>query len=434
MNKMTLFHEELRKRASTVTPGATHSFARIRVAEEGKRPLTFIKWARGCRFCDVEGNEYIDYHNAFGPILLGHAHPVINEAVKDRLENGTMHGMNHEIEVLLCEKIIEHVPCAEQVVLLTTGSCATSAALTIARTHTRKNKVVKFQGHYHGWHNQYRPGGAAMPDTTLWPQSGVPLSDLINTIVIPWNDLEIVEKVFQNQGNDIAAVICEPIMFNGPYAIYPDEGYLEGLKELTKEYNIVFILDEVICGFRLSIGGAQQVLGITPDMATFGKCLGGGFPIAAVAGSKKVMHHSTQVSGTYNSNPISTAAALATIHELEKPGVYDQLYEKSQYLMDGLREIIRRKGIDAVIQGPGPAFGFYFTEKGEIKGKDYFRRYQETGSGIQAARQIAFLSELWKRGIHFRPRVYLTLSHTKKYLDITLEAAEASFKEAEKIR
>ena len=427
--------DELWKRAVRVSPMGCHSIARVRLAAElGKTHVSFIQWGMGSHICDVDGNKYIDYLAAYGPVILGHAHPVVNNAVKKQLDKGNMYGMNHEIEVELCEKIVEHVPCAEMVGLLNTGSEAAALALNIAHTYTRRNKVLKFVGHFHGWHNALRPGSHQMPEGSEWPPRGIPLSALQETIVVPWNDLDVLKQTMRNHEQEIAAVICEAIILSGVWGIYPIKGYLEEMRELTRQYGSLLIFDEIISGFRVALGGAQEVLGVTPDLAIFGKALANGYPISAIVGKKEFMQCATFLAGTYNSNPICTAAALANLKELEKPGTHARLGAKGEYLMNGLRSIIKQVGIDAVVQGPGQCFTIYFTDGGEIGGKDFYSRFQNTQKKFpHSERQRAFMRGMFKRGVLLRPRHFLTLSHTQDDLDKTLEAAQEAFKEASKI-
>ena len=411
-----------------VSPGGTHSIARQRLFTETRgRPPIFVKWAKGSHFSDNNGNIYLDYHNAFGAILLGHAHPVVNKAIQEQLANGSMYGLNHSKEVELCKKIIKYTPCAEMVRLLTTGSEAVTAALGIARRYLGKNKFIKFIGHDHGWHDHLVPGSSAHPDTMRWPPKGIPVSSWKETISIPWNDLDLVDQVLKRESTQIAAIITEPIMFNGPYSVFPDKKYLEELVNLAHSYNVLVIFDEIICGFRLALGGAQEILEVIPDLTVLGKALGNGFPISAVAGKREIMECGEFIGGTYNSNPISTAAALATLELLERPNTYKKLYTMSKNLMNGLKDIINDLDIPAIVQGPGPAFTVSFTTNGEIEGKDYYQKYLDTKSGINQRRQEMFFEELWNQNILFRPRVCLTLSHTEKDIEETLRVAEKAF-------
>ena len=443
---------ELLRRAQKVTPGATHSAARARDARaRDQKHLQCVAWARGSHVCDVDGNEYIDYLLAMGPIILGHAHPAVNEAVKKQLDRGTMHARNHESEIELCEKMVEHIPCAEMVRLLTTGSQATAAAVTIARLYTGKEKILEFLGHYHGWVGFHAPGSHSMPThapawgrqletTWTWPPRGIPLSEMSNTIAIPWNDLELAEKVLKNQGHEIAAAITEPLLFNGPVAIEPEKGYLEGLRRLTQEHGVVLIFDEVITGFRLGLSGGQGVVGVTPDLASFAKAMGNGFPISAVAGKREIMEeHGTILTGTYNSNPVSTTAAVATITELEKEENYKHLYEVSQSLMKRFRGVFEEVGIEAVVQGPGPGFAIYFTDQEKVGGRSYLSDEEKSMAYPHAQRMSVFVREMMNRGIWLGgalggcARVYVSVAHTPEDVERSVEAAWEAARETKKV-
>jgi len=432
---------ELFERARRVIPGGTNSAARGIVSSgvfDGF-PIEyprFVKEAKGSHFTDVDGNQFIDYHLAFGPVILGHANPVVNSAVKEQLDRGVVHGLNQEVEVELSEKIAKHVPCAEMVRILNTGSDATSAAVRMARIYTGKDKIVKFEGHYHGWHdwdmpNLHLPSGYYVRGRYLEP--GIPLSEMENTIALPWNDLEIVEKTLRRKGNDIAAVITEAYLFNSG-VIPPEKGYLEGLRELTRQYEVVLIFDEVITGFRLGLSGAQGMLGVTPDLATFAKSMANGFTISAVAGRREIMEKvGTIIGGTYNANPVCTTAALATITELENKRNYDHLYKMSGLLMNGLRDAVKDVAIEAVVQGPG--FGLYLTDLERIRNPLELlaeKKHPHT------RRNVVFHQGIVNRGVFIMPnargaRVYLSVSHSEKDIQKTIEAAEESFKEAKKI-
>jgi len=434
---------ELFERARKVIPGGTNSAARGIVSSgvfDGF-PIEyprFVKEAKGSHLTDVDGNQFIDYHLAFGPVILGHANPVVNSAVKEQLDRGVVHGLNQEVEVELSEKIAKHVPCAEMVRILNTGSDATSAAVRMARIYTGKDKIVKFEGHYHGWHdwdmpNLHLPFGYYVRGRYLEP--GIPLSEMENTIALPWNDLEIVEKTLCRKGNDIAAVITEAYLFNSG-VIPPEKGYLEGLRELTRQYEVVLIFDEVITGFRLGLSGAQGMLGVTPDLATFAKSMANGFTISAVAGRREIMEKvGTIIGGTYNANPVCTTAALATITELENKRNYDHLYKMSGLLMNGLRDAVKDVAIEAVVQGPGPGFGLYLTDLERIRNPLELlaeKKHPHT------RRNVVFHQGIVNRGVFIMPnargaRVYLSVSHSEKDIQKTIEAAEESFKEAKKI-
>ncbi len=437
--------QDLFERASKVIPGGTNSVARGIISDgvfEGY-PLEyprFVSRSEGSHFFDVNGNKFIDYHLAFGPVILGHAYPTVNEAVKRQLEKGIIYGLNHEVEVELAEKIVKHVPCADMVRIFNTGSDAASVAVRMARTYTGKEKIVKFEGHYHGWHDWDEPNQWYFSDGKYLP-SGIPLNVLENTITLQWNDLHEIERTLKRQGNEVAAVITEPYMCNSG-VIPPEKGFLEGLRKLTQEHDTLLIFDEVITGFRVGLSGAQGMLGVTPDLSTYAKSMANGFTISAVAGGREIMEKvGTIMGGTYNSNPVSTTAALATITELEKEDNYAHLNKISKSMMNGLRDIIEESRIDAIVQGPGPVFGFYFTDLETIKTpRDILNRKKHTNT----QKNVIFHQEMVNRGIFLMPharfvvldgaRVYLSVSHTKEDIEKSLEAAEESLRETKKVK
>ena len=430
---------ELLERALKVIPGGTNSGAREIVTSgtfDGY-PIEypkFIKYAKGSRIYDVDGGEYIDYHCAFGPIILGYAHPSVNMAVKEQIDRGSIFGLNTEVEVELAEKIVEHVPCADMVRFLNSGSEANSAAARMARIYTGKEKILKFEGHYHGWHDWVEPNQFHFAAGTYLPP-GIPLNTLENMITLQWNNLDLVEKTLKSHGDEIAAVITEPYMFNSG-VIPPDDGYLQGLREITRQHDILLIFDEVITGFRLSLSGAQGIFGVTPDLAIFSKSMANGFPISAVTGKREIMEKVGKViAGTYNANPLCTTAALATITELEKDENHQHLNGLGKILMNGLKDVIQDIGVEAVVQGLGPGLGINFTNLERIRNpRDILaeKRYPHT------RRNVVFHQEMLNRGIFIMPnartaRIYLSESHTEEDIQKTIAVAQEAFKEAKKI-
>lgn len=436
---------KLHERALKVIPGGTNSAARANISSGMCENFAIhypkvIERAEGSHIYDVDGNSFVDYNLAMGPVILGHAHPEVTEAVREQLLKGCIYGINNEMELEVSEKITRHVPCADMVLVMNTGSDATSAALRIARAYTGKQWIVRFEGHYHGWHDWsiFHNYSAARLDA-----AGIPRSVQDGVILLPWNDLEAVQKLLVRRGHEIAAVITEPYMFNMG-AIPPKEGYLEGLRKITSEKNVVLIFDEIITGFRLGLSGAQGMLGVTPDMATFAKALANGFPISAVAGKRDIMEHIRDpgetwgvklwLAGTYNSNPVSMAAALATLKELEKEASYSHLYEIGKEIMRGISDVVEDAGVEAVVQGPGPGFTICFTELDEITNPNQIAAIP---AYPHIKRAIIFFQEMLNRGIFVLPgrvgRMYVSLAHTEEDIDRTIQAAEESAKEAKNI-
>jgi glutamate-1-semialdehyde 2,1-aminomutase len=376
-----------------------------------------------------------------GPIILGHAHPAVNEAVKKQLDRGTMHARNHESEIELCEKMVEHIPCAEMVRLLTSGSQATAAAVTIARLYTGKEKILEFLGHYHGWVGFHAPGSHSMPThapawgrqletTWTWPPRGIPLSEMSNTIAIPWNDLELAEKVLKNQGHEIAAAITEPLLFNGPVAIEPEKGYLEGLRRLTQEHGVVLIFDEVITGFRVGPHGAQGLFGVTPDITTMGKIIGGGLPVGAYGARREIMERVAPLgdmyqAGTLSGNPLAVSAGVATLTELRVPGVYDRIDRLAQRLTDGLSEAFQRVEIPSTINRVGSMFTG-FMNPGPV---DSLERVEVSDAALYGR----YFHALLERGVYIAPSQFeagfVSTAHTEEDIDETVSRAEAALRE-----
>jgi len=430
--------KQLFERAKRVIPGGTNSAARTMVygVYEGlslEYPK-FISRAIGSHIYDVDGNDFIDYHLAFGPIILGHAHPTVNGAVKNQMDKGVVFGIDHESELELSEKIVKHVPCAEMVGLMNTGSDVTSTVVRISRIHTGREKIIKFSGSYHGWHDWATMGGSFGGGVSVHP--GVPKGIVGSTIVLPWNDLEVVEKSMVNQGHEVAAIITEPYMFNGG-VIPPEKGYLVSLRKLTKEYGSLLIFDEVITGFRLGLSGGQGMLGVTPDLATFAKAMANGYTISAFTGSREILEPLTGrawIGGTYNSNPIGTSAALATITELEKEGNWAHLYSIGKSLMKGVEDAMKDNGVQGIVQGPGPGLSIFFTPKERIiRPEDVDAPFHP-----HVMRSVIFYREMIKRGCFMHPsrigRVYVSAAHTEEDIQKTIDAAGEALKAAANIR
>ena len=420
--------------------GSAKSYARASrsiaggVSSNGKAvqepcPL-YLVGGQGSRVEDIDGNHYVDYVLGWGPLLLGHSHRGVLSAVREQLDSGMMSSAQHPLEYELSEKLVRLIPCAEMVTYNTTGSEAVQIALRLARAATGREKVLKFEGHYHGWldgayiSTDFGPdtpvGERASPTPTL--TRGQPRSQLEDVIVIPWNDGDLLSKTLRDQHSSLAAVITEPIMQRG--GILPHPGYLELMRSLCDEYGIVMIFDEVVTGFRVGLGGAQSVLRITPDLAVFSKALGGGFPVSCVAGRREIMEliarREVVHAGTYNGHPVALAAANAAVDYLsdrvENP--YERLFELSSRLRDGLEAIGRDVGIKIWSQGLGPLWYVYFGEGPVADYRSLIAR--------DATQYRAFARGLVQRGvltITSQGRWYLSTAHTRDDVDQTLTAA-----------
>jgi glutamate-1-semialdehyde 2,1-aminomutase len=432
--------DALFEKAKKVTPYGTHSaarFAALMGRMEGRPELPevrypkFMQRARGSHIYDADGNDYIDYYMALGPVILGHANPIVNEAVRKQLDDGLIFGTCHELEIRVSEKITRHVPCAEMFIMCTTGSDATLGALRIARANTKKEKVVRFDGHYHSWHDWQRY--ESIPAGHLG-YSGIPRSVEEDYISLSWNESSAL-KTLKTRGHEIAAVICEPVIGNLA-CITPLEGYLEELREICTQQGIVLIFDEVVTALRLGLGGAQKTLGVTPDLCTFGKCLANGLPIGGIAGKKEFMLSANKalLGGTFNSNPVTCCAALATITELENEANYSKMTNSGKALIKGIRDAIQDANIPAIVQGFDLLFSIVFTEKDRIK---YPHELATTPLFPHAKRAAVFWQELVRRGVYNLPtratRWCLSTAHEKDDIARTIDAAAASLREAKKI-
>jgi glutamate-1-semialdehyde 2,1-aminomutase len=420
--------QELYERARRATPGGVHTS--IRNVEPA---LTFAR-AQGSHIWDSDGRDYIDYHAAFGPFILGHAFPAVTEAVRATLDQADLFGVGTtELEVRLAEKIVAHVPCAEQVLLCVTGSEATYHALRLARAVTGRQKLIKFQGCYHGWHDYVTRNMLSAPERigTRDPGSAGMLDAAIDaTLVCTFNDLDSVERTVRDNAEQIAAIIVEPIPHNIG-CVLPAPGFLEGLRALATREGIVLVFDEVITGFRHGLGGYQAVSGVTPDLATFGKAMANGFPIAALAGRREMMERfntrpggDVLFAGTYNGHALSTAAALATIEILEREPVYEHTFRLGDRLRAGLGEITARLGVTATVAGFGSVFVTYFMDPPVANYTDLMRNDVELF--------VAYRRELIARGVYCLPlnlkRNHVSYSHSDADVDRTLEAAEEALR------
>lgn len=345
-------------------PGGVNSPVRAFRAVGG-RPF-FVKRARGARVWDVDGNEYVDYVGTWGPAILGHAHPAIIKAVQAAAENGTSFGIPNPLEVTMAKLICERVPSVQKVRLCNSGTEATMSAIRLARGFTRRDKIIKFDGCYHGHADSLlvRAGSGAL--TFGHPDSaGVPASFTQHTIVLPYNDVEAVRAAFAANAGQIAGIILEPVPGNAGLYL-PKPGYLEALREITHAYGALLIFDEVMTGFRLARGGAQERFGIQPDLSCFGKVIGGGLPVGAFGGRAEIMDCLAPLgpvyqAGTLSGNPVAMAAGIAALEELGKGDAYARLESLGAALEAGLKEAAQSAGIPVRFNRCGSMFCAYFT-------------------------------------------------------------------------
>lgn len=414
------------KRACGSLPGGVSSPFRAKFPV----PLYFED-ARGPRVRDVDGNEYIDYALAWGPLILGHCHPAVVEAVRRQAERPHIYGAEHELEYLVGEQVRAMVPCAGRIIFTSSGSEAVQAALRLARAFTRRRLVVKFEGHYHGWIDSvlvsYHPkqeeaGPAGAPRSVLGSAGQVP-NAADNLLAACWNDIESVERLFAEHGNEIAAVIAEPVLCNSG-SLMPAPGFLEELARLARAHGALLVFDEIITGFRMSAGGAQGAFGVVPDLATFGKAMGGGLPLSAIAGRAEIMDLLSQgevaFGGTFNGNPVSLAAAHATLTELARGGgeLLREANRLGRLLMEGLEHAAARAGVPMRVTGFGAAFSVHFTEL------DHLSCYRDCLRD-DAERLHRFLRGLLDEGIYLLPdgRFYVSAAHGEDEVEQTLHAA-----------
>ncbi len=400
--------------AKEITPGGIHS--NVRWMEP--HPMYFSKGS-GSRIWDVDGNEYLDCVANYGALILGHGDPDVTRAVKEQLDNGLTAGVETELSVEVARKMTQVIPCCEMVRFSNSGTEAVMHAIHIARGYTNKERIVKAEGHYHGWYdyvycsNRYSYKGWPLPKP--YPSSEGLCEDLSRkTLVVPWNDLENMETLINDYKDEIAAVIMEPVNHNIGCAL-PKKGYLEGVRELTERNNILLIFDEIITGFRVSPGGAQKFYQVTPDLATFGKAIANGFPLSAVAGKRKVMEvispslNKVSFGGTYNGHQLVIAAASATLEKLKTGEVQRHLNRLTEKLVNGFNSIATETGVAARMQGIGGKFQVYFTSQEVVDWR--------TASGVDQQRYKRFRDSLLQKGILWSYSCFSHPSVTAAYCD-----------------
>lgn len=405
--------EELFNEAKNYLPGGVDSPVRA------YKPYPFFaEYGKGSKIFDVDGNEYIDYCLAYGPLVLGHANNEIINAVGNQLEMGSAYGVPTEKEIELAKLVIKKVPCAEMVRFVNSGTEATMSAIRLARAATGKRKIIKFEGSYHGAHDyvlvKSGSGAVGLPDSP-----GVPEDTTKNTVLIPFNDEESLVNLIKND-DDIAAIIVEPIMGNIG-CIAPKEGYLKFLRQITEENNIILIFDEVITGFRIAEGGAQEYFDVVPDIVTLGKIVGGGFPMGAIAGKKVFMEMiapsgNVYQAGTFNGNPISVTAGLAMLKQLDGK-FYTEMDKKGDTLRAQIQDILDYNNLNFRLAGLSSMFQIYFTENEVYDYKDAKSADTEIFN--------KYFQMLLKEGVFIPPSqfecCFLSLMHNEDDIQKTLE-------------
>jgi glutamate-1-semialdehyde 2,1-aminomutase len=408
-------------RALKKIPGGVNSPVRAWKAVGGIP--RFIERGKGSQIFDVDGNKYVDFVGSWGPLILGHANPKILRAVAQRAARGTTFGAPTAGEVELAELVSQRFPSIEKLRLVSSGTEATMSAIRVARAFTRRSKLIKFDGCYHGHADGLLvKAGSGVATLGLPDSPGVPASFARETLTARYNDSQSVHKLFGRYGKEIAAVIVEPICGNMG-VIVPEPGFLPALREITQRHGALLIFDEVITGFRVALGGAQQVFKINPDLTCLGKVLGGGLPLAAFGGRRGIMDLLAPVgpvyqAGTLSGNPLAVAAGLATVRLLSRPGTYEALESKGQRLADGLHDVVRKYSIKAAVNRFGSMLTLFFGVE-RVSNPDQARRCDRQ----QFAR---FFHGMLKRGIYLPPAPFeawfVSLAHSNADLDKTISA------------
>ena len=420
--------EELFARAQKLIPGGVNSPVRAFRAVGGT-PL-FIRKAEGARIWDVDGNAYLDYVGSWGPMILGHAHPPIIEAIQRAAERGTSYGAPCAAEVELAERVVRLVPSCERIRFVSSGTEATMSALRVARGFTGRRKFLKFDGCYHGHADGLLVAAGSGVATLGIPGSpGVPEGTVADTLVAPFNDVKAVERAFAEHGRDLAALIVEPVCGNMG-CVAPREGYLEALREITKRAGTVLLFDEVMTGFRLSLGGAQKLYGITPDMTCLGKIVGGGLPAAAYGGRAEIMDLVAPVgpvyqAGTLSGNPLAMAAGCTALDLLTRPGTYEALEARTVRLQIGLSRAAQAAGVMVTVNRVGSMLTVFFCRGPVVD----FASAKTSDTKLYAR----FFHGLLKRGVYLPPAqfeaAFVSLAHGEAEIDRTIAAAGEALRE-----
>jgi len=395
-----------------------------------------LERGKGARVWDSDGNEYADFMMSFGALIYGHAHPKLVEVVSEAMAEGSHFAAATSAEVDAAERFRRMVPTAEVVRFTNTGSEATMLALRLARAHTSRTKFLKFEGHYHGWYDPFLLNAHSHAPEELGPKQeparipdseGIPSATFDDVVLAPWNDVPALERTLRRHGKELAAVITEPIMANMG-CIPPREGYLQRLGELTRECGALLIFDEVVTGFRYAPGGCQEYYGVKPDLSTFGKALGAGFPVGAVAGSRAILdrmrwgENMVLHYGTFNGHRLTMKVVAANLDLLSGKNVYSNLHSIGGCAITGLRDVFRRRKVRAIVQGFGPMFQIYFTER------DAIEDYRDYCSYVDTGRYSRFVQLLLERGIYMTPsnglHWIISTAHTQTEVNKLLQAAD----------
>jgi glutamate-1-semialdehyde 2,1-aminomutase len=412
-------------RAEKILVGGVNSPVRAFKAVSGT-PL-IIDHARGSRLWDLDGREYIDYVCSWGALILGHAHPEVVAAIARQAQRGTSYGMTSPLEIELGERIARALPSVERIRFVSSGTEATMSAIRAARGFTRRELILKFEGGYHGHADSFLvQAGSGLATFGISSSPGVPEALAHLTLNAPYNDLAAVQDIFHAHPKEIAAVIVEPVAANMG-VVLPAAAFLEGLREITRRDGALLIFDEVITGFRLGLGGAQQLFGLSPDLTTLGKIIGGGLPVAAYGGRHDIMEMVAPLgpvyqAGTLSGNPLAMRAGLAMLKQLDSPRFYAALNKKAERLTEGLRSALGESGVPGQVNVVGSLLTLFFADRPV---RDY-----ATAKTSDPARFAAFFREMLRRGIFLPPSqfeaLFVSAAHTDADIDATIAAARAS--------
>ncbi len=417
------------QRAQKKIPGGVNSPVRA-FRSVGGVPR-FVKSGRGSRMVDEDGASYIDYVGSWGPLILGHSAPEARAALRRQIARGTSFGAPTEAEVVLAEMICDAVPSIDKVRLVNSGTEATMSAIRLARAFTSRYKIIKFDGCYHGHADSLLvQAGSGVATLGLPDSPGVPPEDSALTISVPYNDPEIVRNMLIKHRSEVAAVIVEPVAGNMG-TVPPAKGFLQSLKKLTREHGALLIFDEVMTGFRLAYGGAQELFGVKPDLTCLGKIIGGGLPVGAYGGNSQIMswiapEGPVYQAGTLSGNPLAVSAGIATLKALKKPGTYSRLERISAELAEGLRKAAAEAGVPAQVNRVGSMFTVFFTE---AQVKDF-----QSAKTSNTARYAKFFHALLEGGIYFAPSqfeaCFVSLAHSHRDVAASVRIAEKAFESA----
>lgn len=419
--------KKLFKKAKKFIPGGVNSPVRA-FKSVGGEPL-FIKRAKAAKVYDVDSNEFIDYVGSWGPLILGHTHPDVVRTIRHLAEHGTSFGAPTELEIEMARLITESVPSIEKVRMVNSGTEAVMSAIRLARGYTSREKIVKFEGCYHGHSDSLLvKAGSGVLTLGLPGAPGVTKGTAQDTILLPYNDLEAVEKLIKERHEEIACVILEPVAGNMG-VIPPQNGFLEGLRKVTQEHRVLLIFDEVITGFRVSLGGAQELYGVLPDLTTLGKIIGGGLPVGAFGGKAEIMdllapEGPVYQAGTLSGNPLAIGAGIATLKLLRRPHAYQVLEEKAGELAQGLAHAAEKAGANVHLNRVSSMMCGFFTSKKVI---DY-----QTALTSDTNKYAKFFWAMLERGVYFAPSqfeaAFVSIAHTDEDIVKTIEAAEEAYR------